>query len=80
LRFGVEIVVFPPFTRDYVGIEGKASDTISSENWKRLDVLSEEMGNKMTRGLFSSRVRKLLRSAKTVLPFPYLLFWHGFVA
>ena len=34
-----------------MGIEIKATETITSEDWKGLDILGEEMGDKMIRGI-----------------------------
>lgn len=34
-----------------VGIEVKASETISSQDWKGIDILKDEMGDKMIRGI-----------------------------
>lgn len=68
---GIEVdLVLENRAGQIVGIEVKASETISSEDWKGLNVLGEEMGDKMIRGviLYPGKEVVALRNNRIAIP------------
>lgn len=58
-----------------VGIEIKASETISSEDWKGLDILGEEMGDKMIRGIILYPGKEVVTLRKNRIAIPLSTLW-----
>jgi len=58
-----------------VGIEVKASETISSEDWKGLDVLGSEMGEKMIRGIILYPGKEIVALRKDRIAIPLSTLW-----
>ncbi len=59
-----------------VGIEIKASETISSEDWKGLDVLGDEMGEKMIRGIILYPGKEIVSLRKNRIALPLSTLWR----
>jgi predicted AAA+ superfamily ATPase len=59
-----------------VGIEVKATETISSDDWKGLSVLSEEMGEKMVRGIIFYPGKEIVALRKNLLALPLSTLWN----
>lgn len=69
---GIEVdIVLENRAEQIVGIEVKSSATISSKDWKGLDILGEEMGNKMIRGiiLYPGKEVVMFRKDRIAIPF-----------
>jgi hypothetical protein len=60
-----------------VGIEVKSSETISSEDWKGLDVLGDEMGDKMIRGIILYPGKEIVSFRKNRIALPLSTLWEG---
>lgn len=58
-----------------VGIEVKSAETISSEDWKGLDVLDAELGNNMVRGIILYPGKEIVALRKNRLALPISLLW-----
>jgi predicted AAA+ superfamily ATPase len=58
-----------------VGIEVKASETISSEDWKGLNILQEEMGEKMIRGIILYSGHEVVALKSNLLAIPLSTLW-----
>lgn len=61
---------------EIIGIEVKASETISSQDWKGLDVLGEEMGDKMIRGIILYLGKEIVAFRKNYLAIPLSTLWN----
>lgn len=59
-----------------VGIEIKSSETISSEDWKGLKVLAEEMGEKMIRGIILYPGKEVVSFQKNKIAIPLSTLWE----
>lgn len=59
-----------------VGIEVKSSETISPEDWKGLDVLGEEMGDKMIRGIILYPGKEVVAIRKNRIAIPMSTLWN----
>lgn len=60
-----------------IGIEIKASDTISSDDWKGLNVLGEEMGDKMVRGIILYSGKEVVAFKKNRIAIPLSALWEN---
>ena len=60
-----------------VGIEVKASETISPEDWKGLNVLGEEMGDKMIRGVILYSGKAVIALRKDRIAIPLTALWNA---
>jgi hypothetical protein len=63
-------------TYDGFSEEIKASETISPEDWKGLDVLAEEMGDKMVRGIIFYPGKEVVAFRKDRLALPLSALWN----
>ncbi len=59
-----------------VGIEVKASETITAEDWQGLDVLGEEVGDKMVRGIILYPGKEVVAFRKDRLAIPLSTLWN----
>jgi predicted AAA+ superfamily ATPase len=59
-----------------VGIEVKASETISLDDWKGMDVLGEEVGDKMVRGIILYLGKEVVAFRKDRLALPLSALWN----
>jgi predicted AAA+ superfamily ATPase len=74
---GVEVdIVLENRAGQIVGIEVKASETISSEDWKGLDLLGEEMGDKMVRGIILYSGKEVVALRKNRIAIPLSTLWN----
>ncbi len=60
-----------------VGIEVKSSQTISSEDWKGLDILGEEMEDKMVRGIIFYLGKEVVFFQKNRIALPISFLWEA---
>lgn len=58
-----------------VGIEVKSSETITSEDWKGLNVLGDEMGDKMVRGIILYSGKEVVYFKKNRIAIPLSALW-----
>lgn len=61
---------------EIVGIEVKSSQTLSSEDWKGLDVLSKEMEGKMVRGVIFYLGQEIVSFQKDRIGLPISSLWE----
>ena len=74
---GIEVdIVLENRLGQVVGIEVKASETISSEDWKGLDVLNQEMGDKMIRGIILYPGKEVVAFQKNRIAIPLSTLWN----
>jgi hypothetical protein len=75
-QVGVEVdIVLENRAGQIVGIEVKASETISSEDWKGLEVLGEEMKDQMIRGVILYPGKKVVALRKNRIAIPLSTLW-----
>ncbi len=59
-----------------VGIEVKSSETISAEDWKGLNILGDEMGDKMIRGIILYPGKEVVAFQKNRIAIPLSTLWE----
>ena len=73
---GIEVdIVLENRAGQIVGIEVKSSETISFEDWKGLNVLGEEMGDKMVRGIILYSGKEVVAFRKDRIAIPISSLW-----
>ncbi|HSW86560.1 MAG TPA: ATP-binding protein [Rhabdochlamydiaceae bacterium] len=73
---GIEVdIVLENRAGQIVGIEIKSSETISGEDWKGLDILGEEMGDKMIRGIILYPGKEVVAFRKNRIAIPLSTLW-----
>ena len=73
---GIEVdIILENRAGQIVGIEVKSSETISSEDWKGLNILGEEMGDKMIRGIILYPGKEVVAFQKNRIAIPLSVLW-----
>jgi uncharacterized protein len=60
-----------------IGIEVKASETLSKDDWKGLEVLNQELGDKMTRQIILYLGKEVIYFQKNRLALPLSTLWES---
>jgi len=75
---GVEVdLVLENRDGQIVGIEVKSSENLSSDDWKGLDVLAEETGEKMIRGIILYPGKEVISLRKNRIALPLSSLWNA---
>jgi predicted AAA+ superfamily ATPase len=75
---GLEVdIVLENRSGQVVGIEVKASESISADDWKGLDVLGKELGEKMIRGIILYPGKEVVAFKKDRLAIPLSSLWES---
>lgn len=75
---GIEVdIVLENRAGRIVGIEIKSSESISSADWKGLEFLGEEMGDKMIRGIILYPGKEVVAFRKNRIAIPLSTLWEG---
>lgn len=74
---GIEVdIVMENRAGQIIGIEVKASETITSDDWKGLEILGEEMGEKMVRGIIFYPGKEVVAIGKNRIAIPISSLWN----
>ena len=74
---GIEVdIILENRAGQIVGIEVKASEKITPEDWKGLDTLGEEMGDKMIRGIILYPGNEVVAFKKERIAIPLSTLWN----